>query len=495
MEDKLKYQLRSMAKNLYESEKSVRIWIKNTGGGENDLLFFIRRTQESDLTGRTKLKELADFESLYMAIIAKLKEIIGDIDIRKKNKFLSDDVILHNQGLDFKTPAEIRVGDFLASLHTKLDLLESKEVRELLRNAIKMRYIFRQRGLILLGHDPAKILAEDATVIEAKNKEVGKPVSNEEWEKAPDLMNHHKMNSAMIMGSLWERYRAELAEEKTSREERATALETKAHRERALNDLCGTPQVEVKETENQKTKPEVVKKAGLPCACDSECLCVPLCEAEPGQNCICKVHPTIQGLTRKPRGMKNEKILFGAASNQIAHAQIAGYKMPTSKGTRKMIAQVEWELEAMDETRLRRKERRLLQTSAKASHDGFILPTPPSSSHRTRHQPVVNGSEFAPGRYHNQTYPSFFLAAGAGTTLANATRVPWTHKLPQLHGTGRVSRDVMCNPVFPQSMCGPGSPQSRTSDDSEKSMKLKWGKKRSFKDIVKGKSRKLSKRN
>ncbi|KAI9798365.1 MAG: hypothetical protein M1835_000028 [Candelina submexicana] len=300
-EEAIAKKLLSIAVELYQHEKSCNFWSKNTDGGKRDLLFFIERARMVKPFYPQHRIDLADFENLLYAVMAKLRELEEDLSLRCKNGFLNINAILHHRGKDCDSDSPFSVMDFWHFLVAKWRELVNEPVVDVLNLAVFMRNIWdaffskeynggHDNRLLVPGYVPGKTSAKEWAVLRYRF----------EWEfhypphwhpEIRGLSDQSQKSVAMIMGELHEKYAPQLLREKRShwrdtKEREFVDRRTEAARYMALKDLVGkgeTPGDAYEDVLNV-----LATKPTLTCDCDSNCICAEFCKGGPQVDCVCK---------------------------------------------------------------------------------------------------------------------------------------------------------------------------------------------------------------
>ncbi|KAI9724805.1 MAG: hypothetical protein M1812_000081 [Candelaria pacifica] len=223
--------LLSIATELYEHERTCNLWSRNTDGGKRDLLFFIKRAPAIDPQHDT---DLAAYEVLLYAIMAKLRELEEDLFLRYKNGFLQRETILHHRGEDCNSVSAFTLFDCLNFFITKWYTISDEPIIDVLNLAV-------QGG----------------------------------------LCDHSNKSVAMIMGELHERYEPPKDEPVDRR--------TKVARFLALKDLLGKGETAAEDYED--VLDALAMEPILACNCGPGCICAEFCQGGAPVDCVCASHP------------------------------------------------------------------------------------------------------------------------------------------------------------------------------------------------------------
>ena len=277
------------------------------------------------------VRDLGEFEDLYYATCAKLKELHQGVDILLTNGFKDrHDVYFTYHGEPLATLGDVGVGEFGDSLVTHANILYSSEVSALLDNSVKRKNM-RSGKYDALHKTPDSDLdkipyfhpgiwgEEEARVLNRTRHFT----DNLAWLKddVEGLQDMGNMNCAMIFAMLAEKYGPMIAEGELDWAVRpSTSSPTPPHGMREwiahldrpdtpeppqMNDHVAedeflrlmypskyptnvTPYVSPYNLDERAKKLNNPNGPEMPCICDEDCICAALCASDPTQNCLCE---------------------------------------------------------------------------------------------------------------------------------------------------------------------------------------------------------------
>ena len=482
-------------------------------------MFFINRTEYivRKAPWKITLLDLGELEDLYYAACGKLKDLLGIVNILLSNGFktLGDPYFTYrSRGYDCGHPTTLN--DFKNTLITLETVLYDPSMTEPLNRAVlrKNRRFLHSTALSSPPRGSVSLSNEFLC-----DRERGRQIDEEgrqdkkRWlTENGGLQDIRNRPSAMIFGELAEKYQTVIGEAQLDRQRQSNAqsLErARFHRHAAFNALSGENDATVMETNATTSR---LKKA---CVCDSECVCIQFCEAEPQRNCFCQEH-ALFGQETKDLDIEDwsdrsddESKPFGAGANNLARLIVASYAMPNSPTFDEACKSLEKGIAATDEALLRQHERQQIQQSPSGCSEPSspLGPTTPkhvdglgsSGSDDAKfwwssnmlsiepHTPYGSDEDCLPSPlfsrsssaslFRVQARPTFsrrFVSAGACTS-ENGTRpeVEWNHELPSLQGTGKVSHEILL---------APKAYKGRPSSDDQVDTSPKDGRKRSLRN-------------
>lgn len=249
-----------------------------------------------------KILDLADFEDLYYAACAKLKELLHGVDIYLNNGFKApcDTYFVYScPRFDILDP--ITVGDFKASLLVYASILYSNEFTELLNKGIVMKSMrdikySRQKQVSCAHnamHNSIEHIYNSDYDIRAHTEEHfqlqhGMSQKNLQWPTGIDgLQNTRNMSCSMIYATLAEKYRPTIIN--------TGSMGAPIHREatpgvpQACQEACSNQAyISPYNLEERAKKLNVTGGPEMPCICDPDCMCALVCASDPTQNCLCE---------------------------------------------------------------------------------------------------------------------------------------------------------------------------------------------------------------
>ena len=276
------------------------------------------------------VRDLGEFEDLYYATCAKLKELYQGVDILLANGFKDrHDVYFTYHVEPLATLGDVGVGEFGDSLVTHANILYSTEVSSLLDNSVKRKNMRSRK------YDASNETTHNDLDIpyyhpgiwgEKEARELNRArqfKDNLAWlkEDVKGLQDMGNMNCAMIFAMLAEKYGPMIAEGELDWAVRpSTSSPTPPHGMREwiahldrpdtpeqpqMNDHVAedeflrimypskyptndTPYVSPYNLDERAKKLNNPNGPEMPCICDEDCICAALCASDPTQNCLCE---------------------------------------------------------------------------------------------------------------------------------------------------------------------------------------------------------------
>ena len=240
--------------------------------------------------------QLGEFEDLYYATCAKLKELSHGVDVHLTNGFKSPSDIYfqyHCPRLDTLDP--VSVGDFKASLLLYEIILHSSEFIEPLNKGV-IKKSMRNNKLdnakqLKSGRHAVHNAHHDGTYGHAEQHpklrhEVFQ--TNLGWLTGiGGLQDMKNMSCSMIYGSLAEKYRPMMISNEslgTSINRQSTPDVPQVFQEANLDKVYISPY----NLEERAKKLNAPGGPEMPCICDPDCICAPVCASDLTQNCLCE---------------------------------------------------------------------------------------------------------------------------------------------------------------------------------------------------------------
>ena len=277
------------------------------------------------------VRDLGEFEDLYYATCAKLKELYQSIDILVTNGFKDrHDVYFTYRVEPLATLGDVGVGEFGDTLVTHANILYSREVTTSLDNGIKRKNMHARKcgashettdsELDNIPYFHPGIWGEKEARAMNRNRQF---MDNLAWLKddVKGLQDMGNMNCAMTFAMLAEKYRPMVAGGELDWAIRPSTSpptpphgmkEWIAHLDRPdtpeppqMNDHAAedeflrlmypskyptndTPYVSPYNLEERAKKLNNPDGPEKPCICDEDCICAALCASDPTQNCLCE---------------------------------------------------------------------------------------------------------------------------------------------------------------------------------------------------------------
>ncbi len=240
---------------------------------------------------------LGDFEDVYYATCAKLKELLQGVDLLLANGFrLPEDTyfVYHHYERLHRLDA-ISVGDFKASLHSYERILYSSELTQLLNKGIMEKSMRHneydgRRQMVKVGDVDVQAVprwikkqTEEPIQLwhEVFQESLGRP------KEIRKLQNTSNMGCSMIFGSLAEKYRPTVLN--TRSEGASINREPTPDAPQAFQEVQSILRyVSPYNLDERAKKLDIPGGPEMPCLCDPDCICAPVCASDPIQNCLCE---------------------------------------------------------------------------------------------------------------------------------------------------------------------------------------------------------------
>ena len=248
------------------------------------------------------LVDLGELEDLYYATCAKLRELLHGVEILLTNGFKAPwDVYFTYESKYLISLGPIKISDFKAALLILKSMLHSAVLKDLLNNGIMTKsrreneQKYRQQSNIgnsmpQLGpenthsshHDIRNCSEEHITFRQGVSEQDPQWLSN-----VAVLQDTRNKSCGMIFGQLAEKYRPwviNTASEGALIDRRSTPEAPRAYEDSEPSSGYISPY-------NLNERAKRLNTPGgpaMPCICDPECMCAPLCASDPTQNCLCE---------------------------------------------------------------------------------------------------------------------------------------------------------------------------------------------------------------
>ncbi|KAL9098788.1 MAG: hypothetical protein Q9163_005614 [Psora crenata] len=288
-ESKVAYLIRATAMVLHKS--SIAIDPLKVSPGPNDISFHINRAGNLvNFPYGVTLMALGELEDLYYATWAKTKDLLNRAETLLDNGFKapSDDYFEY-ASIPLAALGPIKLGDFKACLIAQQVLLQGEQLKTLLGQGIMAKNTLANReqsGLVtVIDH----VIQQNyhAHIPTYPNRANSSPPHNslrgisDRIEGFSDITN---MSSGMIFAQLAEKYRDVYND---SPQERNPLLIPEAYR--GTSGAKHAPEyVSPYNLDERAKKLRAPGGPEMPCICDRDCICAPLCASDPNQNCLCE---------------------------------------------------------------------------------------------------------------------------------------------------------------------------------------------------------------
>ena len=270
--------------------------------GPNDLPFHISQTNACSLAiSNVTIFDLGKFEDLYYAACAKVQDHLHKADILLDNGFKS----LHEDYFKYTCVPlvalnPVTLGEFKDCLLAQHNLLRGDQLMALLRQGINRVSLCNRtwqstRGFIKdpndSQHDREQMLSGQLS-----DDSIGCEQPSPKWlfrheatrPRDWDHLNHTiNMSSGMIFAQLAEKYRNTPGIPVTSQQNAGQTISSNINR----GDSVANHSQEYVSPYNLDERAKKLYAAGapdMPCICDPECICAPLCAGDLTQNCLCE---------------------------------------------------------------------------------------------------------------------------------------------------------------------------------------------------------------
>ena len=263
--------------------------IKKLSPGANDIKFHVIRTSSffSSVPFDITIFDLGEFEDLYYATCAKLKELLQEIEIHITNGFKHP----YESYFTYHCPRygnldPIRVGEFRASLLIYESILYSKELTEVLNKGIVKKSMRKNRTDSQRQSNSAQGAIDSNT--EQIQSHHGVFQMSLGWgSNIGGLQDTRNMSCSMICASLAEKYRPIVADDGSlgiSIKRQTTPDVPQAFEVAQSNQVYISPY----NLEERFKKLNATGGSQMPCICDPECICAAVCASDLTQNCLCE---------------------------------------------------------------------------------------------------------------------------------------------------------------------------------------------------------------
>lgn len=249
------------------------------------------------------ITDLGQFEDVYYATCAKLKELLQGVDLLLTNGFRSpsDTYFEYRQYKRLSELEPITIRDFKASLHAYKSILCSTEITDLLNKGIVEMDVHNDRHKSQMRMSCVYSIGHNDHHCSPTALEDGMHQTEEHIERQRDFFQQNcsmqtkhralqdttNMGCSMIFGSLAEKYRPMVltAESKGASIKReptpdAPQIDEKPH---FIPEYISPYNLE-----ERAKKLNIPGGPEMPCLCDPDCICAPVCASDPTQNCLCE---------------------------------------------------------------------------------------------------------------------------------------------------------------------------------------------------------------
>ncbi|KAL9123625.1 MAG: hypothetical protein Q9217_006959, partial [Psora testacea] len=297
-DSKVAYLIRITAIILHETSEAIDPL--NTSSGPNDISFHINRSDSFlvNFSYDVNSLDLGAFEDLYYAACAKIKDLLHRAEILLDNGFKThhDDYFGYTH-FPLITLGPIKLGDFKACLLTQQRLLLGEQLTTLLNEGImrKSTRVNRHPFAVISRNDrvtPQYHYLQMATGPVKQNPQGANRNSRYRisqfglgWEGGSNRLSEvTKMSSGMIFARLAEKHRRTSSESTQD-----PSIPTSPDGNQGISQVQHIPEyISPYNLDERAKKLRAPGGPEMPCICDPECMCVPLCASDTTQNCLCE---------------------------------------------------------------------------------------------------------------------------------------------------------------------------------------------------------------
>ena len=274
--------------------------LQNTTSGPNDIHFHIARSDSFFITFpyNVTLLDLGEFEDLYYAACAKIKDFLHRANILLDNGFKnSQDNYFEYACLPLSALGPIKLGNFKACLLAQQKLLQGEQLVKLLDEGVtrkSMRANRQQYGAMSMNDSCAQqiqqfheSLGQNTGGADGANSN-SRHRSFQQGSKGPGeidrLADITNMSSGMIFAQLAEKHRNVAVKSR-----QVQIPPTSSTAEQGSFEANYVPKyISPYNLDERAKKLRAPGGPAMPCICDPDCMCVPLCASDPTRNCLCE---------------------------------------------------------------------------------------------------------------------------------------------------------------------------------------------------------------
>lgn len=239
--------------------------------------------------------DLGDFDDLYYATCAKLKELLHGVDVLLTNGFKRhQDAYLTYHEKPLCNLGPITISAFKSSLLVHESILYSDKLQNLLDEGIMKKHmrntIHKSHHHFTFGgsasqHGVHQHVRENTKINhDSRRSALGQTM--ELLASVQGLQDKSNMSCGMIFGELAEKYRPftmNTEQEGLLIDRNSTPEAPQAFQGHRMGQYISPYNLEERAKKlNAPGGPE------MPCICDPECMCAPLCASDPSLNCLCE---------------------------------------------------------------------------------------------------------------------------------------------------------------------------------------------------------------
>ena len=377
--------------------------VKGVSWAANDLPLFIERANIVYLKPRNSLnqRDLWELEDLYYATCAKVKEMLGAVNLLLSNGFMrpTDEYFRYGSvGLRHMPPVTLK--GFKLQLLAQEQILLSDCIHGTMNKAIMRKNQYNMNRTSRPDYIPGFEISQYGPEHDRKIREA-LSLHRSGWLRPVEgLKDVQNMPSSLVFAGLMEKYGPILDKEKKQlaekKEERKRLARAQAYKDLTANEcpevVHAQPQPPARyispyNLDERAKRLNLPGGAEKPCICDPECICAPVCASDLTQNCLCEEHPLfvrvhegwdIDDLYVPDRIPEEERTIpFGAMNNEIAQLMVAGLASPKSPTYAMAIEQLEQHVLSIDMSHPRRTQG--FEPANQKTNRTSSAPTPASS--------------------------------------------------------------------------------------------------------------------
>lgn len=267
--------------------------MQNLSWGPNDLPFHILRSNNlfSKSLSTLSIIDLGELEDLYYATCGKLKELLGQVNLHLFNKFKApEDHYFTYTSKAYKHLGPITVEKFKAFLLAQEKILYNDGILKMMNKAVRSK----KKGEAMKTNSQNRI--NNYNVISPSEQRsfsssYDRFKYGSDWQRDTEgLRDIREISCGMIFGELAEKYRPTIHKEQLEDlQKKLFNVNHNTFTEQDENQSDShTRYVSPYNLEERAKKLNIPGGAEMPCICDPECICAPLCAGDLTQNCLCE---------------------------------------------------------------------------------------------------------------------------------------------------------------------------------------------------------------
>ena len=315
---------------------------------------------------------------MYYATCGKVKELLCSVNLHLTNHFKKpEDRYFKHTSDDLKHLRPVSIGDFKDVLIAQESFLYGQEIIELMGEAVLRKVRYEEK---LVAHGRLVPCLQRGSEYERQLRHV---LCMQEFRSQSGVRGFQDVRnkaSAIIFAELAEKYRPILYYEEIEAARKKQKRDLQHAHTKKRCDVIAPCGIEQEELPKRYVSPynliERAKKLNdpngpeKPCICDPECMCVPLCAAEPTKNCLCEECPSfcpgtegwdLKDIMDVDHGVnetyvEEETQPFYAKKSGLAQPVVPCQTCPSSPTLSEAFESVEAQLARMEEVQLQTPE-------------------------------------------------------------------------------------------------------------------------------------------